>query len=192
MADEVVVAKTNKVTKSQLHNALSEIADGMRQVVNSTIKVARTIAKYQNTAIWSDVEDYLINEGQWFDPTVLSMYKRIGNHPAIQNKANIDKLPPSYNTLYHLSFADPERLEKAIAKGAINVKTTLTEAKEFSEKDKKTSSKKTGEAKTELFSVTVKIRFSDGKGKKGITKEALNALKIKLARYEATVTWIEF
>lgn len=190
--NDVIVAKNTQMSSREVHDALSEIADGMRRVVNSTIDVAIIIAKYQNTDYWTDVEDALLNKVQWFDPSVLSMYKKIGNNPALRNQQNREKLPPSYNTLYHLSFSDPERLDKAIIKGTINVETTLKQAKEFSEKDKKVPGKKTKEVKTEPLSVTVTIRFNDGKGKKGITKQALNALKLSLAESDAKVTWSEF
>ncbi len=190
---EVIVTKKNQVTSTQVHDALSEIAEGMRKVVNSTIDVAIIIAKHENKDYWSEVEDALVNQVQWFEPSVLSMYRKIGNNLALRNEKNREKLPPSYNTLYHLAFSDPERLNKEIDKGTINVNTTLKQAKEFKEKDLKVvSKKKEKEKEVEPLSITVKIRFADGKGKTRLAKQALNAFKMSLADTDAKITWSDF
>jgi hypothetical protein len=191
--NEVIVSKKNQGISPQVHIALSEIAEGMRKVVNSTIDVAIIIAKHESKDYWSEVEDALLNKVQWFDRGVMSMYKKIGNNLALRNEENRDKLPLSYNTLYQLAFADAERLNQAIDKGTINVNTTLKQAKEFKEKDLKVAGKKKEKEKeVEPLSITVKIRFADGKGKTRLAKQALNAFKMSLADTDAKVTWTEF
>lgn len=189
--NEVIVPKKNQGISPQVHDALSEIAEGMRKVVNSTIDVAIIIAKYRNSTYWEDVEDALLNKVQWFDPSVMSMYKKIGNNLTLRSEKNRDKLPPSYNTLYALADCDAERLQIAIDRGTVSPTTTLKQAKELKAKDAKKSGKKK-EQEVEPLSITVKIRFADGKGKTRLAKQALNAFKMSLADTDAKVTWTEF
>lgn len=188
---QVVVQSDIELSTQELHDVLSEIADGMRGLVNSHITVAKIIAKHSNKSYWNQLESELTERVKWFDPTVLSMFRKIGNHPAISSDNNRDKLPVAYNTLYQLADCDSERLQKALDKGLIGPKTTLAQAKEFRAKDAK-STGKSKSSSTESLSITVKVRFQDGKGKSRSAKQALNALKLSLAKSGATVTWSEF
>jgi hypothetical protein len=189
--NDVIVAKNTQLSSREVHDALSEIADGMRGLVNSHISVAKIIARHSNKTYWVQLESELTERMKWFDPTVLSMFRKIGNHPAISSDNNRDKLPVAYNTLYQLADCDSERLQKALDKGLISPKTTLAQAKEFRAKDAK-SVGKTKSSSTESLSITVKVKFQDGKGKSKSAKQALNVLKLSLAKSGATVTWSEF
>ncbi len=189
--NELVIAKSNELSTQELHNVLSEIADGMRKVVNATIETAIIIAKHESKDYWVQVEDALLHKVQWFDPSILSMYKKIGNNIALRNESNREKLPPSYNTLYHLAFSEPERLNTAIEKGQINPKTTLAQAKKFSEKDKKGKKTKKGDD-TESLSISVSIKFADKAGKVRLAKNLLNQLRIEVEKHEGTAKWSEF
>ena len=55
--NELVIAKSNELSTQELHNVLSEIADGMRKVVNATIETAIIIAKHESKDYWVQVED---------------------------------------------------------------------------------------------------------------------------------------
>jgi hypothetical protein len=189
--NELITAKVNELSSQELQNVLSEIADGMRKVVNATIETAIIIARHESKGYWSQVEDALLHKVQWFDPSILSMYKKIGNNIALRNERNREKLPPSYNTLYHLAFSEPERLNAAIEKGTINLKTTLAQAKKFSEKDKK--GKKTRvPVESDSLSISVSIRFADKTGKVRLLKNLLNQLKIEIEASGGSVKWGDF
>jgi len=188
--NEIVTEKRTELSSQELNGILSEIADGMRRVVNATIETAIIIAKHQDKAYWGQVEETLLNKVQWFDGAVLSMYKKIGNNIALRMESNREKLPPSYNTLYHLAFSDPERLNVAIEKGQIGPKTTLAQARKFSEKDKKTKTVK--ERTTESLQISVSVKFSDKSGKVRVAKNLLNKLKIDLEKEGGVVSWSDF
>lgn len=180
----------NEITSQELHDVLSEIADGMRGMVNSHIEVAKIIAKHSSKTYWSQVENELTEKAKWFDPSVLSMFRKIGNHPAISSERNRDKLPIAYNTLYQLADCDSDRLQKALDKGTIGPKTTLAQAKEFRAKDAKVATVRT--KTVEPLTVTVKIVFKDKRGKSRLAKQAVSELRLALAETDAKVTVSEF
>jgi len=189
--NELVTTRTKELSSQELHGVLSEIADGMRKVVNATIETAIIIAKHESKGYWDQVEDALLHKVQWFDPSILSMYKKIGNNIALRNESNREKLPPSYNTLYHLAFSEPDRLNTAIEKGQINPKTTLAQAKKFSEKDKK-SKRPRKTVESESLTISVSMKFPDKTGKVRLAKNLLNQLKMEVEKNEGTVKWSEF
>ena len=189
--NELVITKANELSTQELHDVLSEIADGMRKVVNATIETAIIIARHESKSYWTQVEDALLHKVQWFDPSILSMYKKIGNNVALRNESNREKLPPSYNTLYHLAFSEPDRLNTAIEKGQINPKTTLAQAKKFSEKDKKGKKAKKA-VETDALSISVSIKFLDKTGKVRLAKNLLNQLRMEIERNDGSVKWGEF
>jgi hypothetical protein len=188
--NELVTPKKSELTSQEMHSVMSEIADGMRKVVNTTIETAIIIAKHQDKGYWDQIEDALLHKVQWFDSSVLSMYKKIGNNLALRMEVNREKLPPSYNTLYHLAFSDPERLNTALEKGQITPKTTLAQAKKFSEKDKKRTPKK--EKNETHLKIAVSIKFTEKAGKIRVAKNLLSKLKIDLEKEGGTVQWSEF
>jgi hypothetical protein len=163
----------------------------MKKVVNATIETAIIISQHEGRDYWEQVEDALLHKVQWFEPSILSMYKKIGANAALRNESNREKLPPSYNTLYHLAFSDAERLNKALEKGQISAKTTLAQAKQFSEVDKKKTKASTPK-ETESLSVSVSIKFADKAGKVRLAKNALAQLKMEIEKNGGTVKWSDF
>jgi hypothetical protein len=191
MPQELIVKKSELSTQ-ELQVVLSEIAYGMRQVVNATIETALIIAKHQGKGYWDQVEDVLLNRVQWFDASILSMYKKIGNNAALQSEKNREKLPPSYNTLYHLAFSDPQRLNAALEKGKINQKTTLEQAKKFSAVDKKQrATQSPRKAKSLTISVSIKVpSFSESKLR--VLRNTLAKFKMEIEKQGGVVKWTEF
>jgi hypothetical protein len=187
---EIVAITKNELTSQELHDVLSEIAEGMRGMVNSHIEVAKIIARHSSKTYWSQVENELTVRAKWFDPSVLSMFRKIGNHPVIVNAGNRDRLPLAYNTLYQLADCDSDRLQKALDKGTIGLNTTLAQAKEFRSRDAKVA---TVRPKTvEPLTVTVKIVFKDKRGKSRLAKQAISELKLALSETDAKVTVSDF
>ena len=187
MADELVISKNTQLTDNQLHEIMSEIAKVGREVVNSSIVLGIAIAKHKNEIYWDQLNEEL---KKWMDPTVISMYVRIGNNVVLTNKQNWEKLPPSYNTLYHLSSVPADDLQISFDKGKVSPRTTLADAVKLSDRFKKqTGSKKTV---SKELSVSVSIKYKDGSGKKQITREHLNKLKMTLDKQGAIVKWSDF
>lgn len=189
MADELVVAKTTILTKSQLHEVMSEIAEVGRTVVNSHLALGIVIAKHANETYWDQLREELTN---WMDNSVISMYVRIGNHAWLVNKANREKLPPSYNALYILSDIEPDNLERLDAKKKITPSMTIADARKLKEQfgNKKVTARQT--SKADPLKVTVHIKFDDKSGKARLTKNALNELKLEIENNGGKVTWSEF
>jgi len=189
MADELVIAKRTTLTKSQLHDVMSEIAEIGRTVVNSHLALGIVIAKHASETYWDQLREELTN---WMDTSVISMYVRIGNHAWLVDKVNREKLPPSYNTLYILSDIEPENLERLDAKNKISPSMTIADARKLKDQfgSKKVTQKQT--SKADPLKVTVNIRFDDKSGKARLTKNALNDLKREIENNGGKVSWSEF
>ena len=189
MADELVVAKSTSLSKGQLHDIMSEIAEVGRTVVNSHLDLGIVIAKHEGETYWDQLREELTN---WMDNSVISMYVRIGNHAWLVDESNREKLPPSYNALYILSDIEPDNLERLDAKKKISPSMTIAEARKLKEQygNKKVTTRQT--SKADPLRVSVSIKFDDKAGKARLTKSALNELKLEIENNGGKVSWSEF
>jgi len=64
-----------------------------------------------------------------FSSTVAAFLVKIAEHPVLSNPVYFNKLPNSYNTLYHLTSVDNKQLVKQIESGEISPNYTLHSAK---------------------------------------------------------------
>ncbi len=64
-----------------------------------------------------------------FSSTVAAFLVKIAEHPVLSNPTYFQRLPNSYNTLYHLTSVDENQLIKQIENGEISPNYTLSSAK---------------------------------------------------------------
>ncbi len=140
--------------------AIKEISLSWRKTTQAIIETAKVLKKYQLESNWSEIQAKLDSENV-IKISVQKFLLGIGNNPVLMNEQNYQKLPPHYNTLYHLSTIKSDKLEKLIDKDEVNISTDLSDARElaikFSEKKKKTSVATTKSKVTftiDLFSVS--------------------------------------
>jgi len=187
--NEVILAKSQTLTTSELHDIMSEIAEVGRRVVNSHLALAMVIAKHERESYWDQLREEL---QKWIDNAIISMYVRIGKNIWITSEKNMEKLPPSYNTLYHLSFLPADELQKLDDKKKITPSVTLAEAKEFVKNAGARKSIPKQVKASKQLSIPVAVKFPDGTGKKRIAKDLLNKFRIAVEKNGGEVTWVEF
>jgi hypothetical protein len=187
--NEVVLAKRQTLSANELHDIMSEIAEVGRRVVNSHLALAMVIAKHERESYWDQLREEL---QKWIDNAIISMYVRIGKNIWITSEKNMEKLPPSYNTLYHLSFLPADELQKLDDKKKITPSVTLAEAKEFVKNAGARKSIPKQVKASKQLSIPVAVKFPDGTGKKRIAKDLLNKFRIAVEKNGGEVTWVEF
>jgi transcriptional regulator with AAA-type ATPase domain len=187
--NEVIAATKNTLTKNQLHQIMSEIAEVGREVVNSNLALAIVIARHESEPYWEQLREELQN---WMDNSIISMYVRIGKNLWLIAKENKEKLPPSYNTLYQLSFLTADELQKLDDKQQLTPSITLAEAKKFVGKSGSKKSKSSKLKQTAAMSIPVLVKYQDGTGKKRFTQEQLNKFKNVIEKNGGKVTWSDF
>jgi hypothetical protein len=142
--------------------AIKEISLSWRKTTQAIIETAKVLKKYQLESNWSDIQEKLDSENI-IKISVQKFLLGIGNNPVLMNEQNYQRLPPHYNTLYHLSTIKSDKLEKLINKDEVNISTDLSDARElavkYSEKKKKTPA-------PQLPKVTFIITFSSANSAK--------------------------
>lgn len=121
------------------NEAIKEIASSWRKTTQAILDTAKILKKYQLESNWSEIQAKLDSDGI-IKISVQKFLLGIGNNPTLMNELNYQKLPPHYNTLYHLSTIKSDKLEKLIDKEEVNISTDLADARElalkYSEKKK--------------------------------------------------------
>jgi hypothetical protein len=152
--------------------AIKEISVSWRKTTQAIIETAKVLKKYQLESNWSEIQEKLDAENI-IKVSVQKFLLGIGNNPVLMNEQNYEKLPPHYNTLYHLSTIKSEKLEKLINKSEVNVSTDLADARElaikYGEKKKKLPSPKSPK-------VTFTITFNSPTGLKSKANRIYNEL----------------
>ena len=98
----------------------------------------------------------------------------IGNNPVLTNVQNYQKLPPHYNTLYHLSTIDSVKLTKFIDDESVNASIHLSEARKLAEKYNAKKKNKTSLPK--YPKVVFTITFSSTRGMKSKSDRIYDSL----------------
>lgn len=121
-----------------IDKAIQEISTSWRKTTEAIIETARILKKYQLDADWAQIQ-YKLDEENIIKISVQKFLLGIGNNPTLMNQQNYQKLPPHYNTLYHLSTIKSDKLERLIENDEVNVGTDLADARELAVKfsDKK-------------------------------------------------------
>ena len=126
-----------------INDAIAEIATSWRKTTQAILDTAKLLKKYQLESNWSQIQEKLDSENI-IKISVQKFLLGIGNNPVLMNHQNYQKLPPHYNTLYHLSTIKSDKLEKLIDKDEVNASTDLADARElalkYSEKRKSKAS----------------------------------------------------
>lgn len=153
--------------------AIKEISLSWKKTTQAIIETAKVLKKYQLESTWSEIQEKLDSENI-IKISVQKFLLGIGNNPVLMNEKNYQKLPPHYNTLYHLSTIKSDKLEKLINKDEVNTSTDLSDARElairFSEKKKKTS------VVSSKYKVTFTITFPSSTGVKSKANKIHNDL----------------
>ena len=153
------------VDKKTVAAALSDITTSWRKTTEAILNTADTLYKYQNSQDWSVISEEL-DKRNIIKISVQKFLIGIAQNPTLMDSGIRDSLPPHYNTLYHMSRIDGDKLRTLLKKGTINPSTLLEDvrklADKFSPKKKQNSHKVTGQ----LVSATIRLDFPKGQGSK--------------------------
>lgn len=147
-----------------IDQAIQEISISWRKTTEAIIETARILKKYQLDENWSQIQAKL-DEENIIKISVQKFLLGIGNNPVLMDQQNYEKLPPHYNTLYHLSTINSDKLESLIEKDIVNVSTDLSDAKELAIKYSDKKKKKTLNS-SPTYKVTYILEFSSPNGVK--------------------------
>lgn len=116
------------ISKNELDDWRSRIEAAWQKSVESVIEVGRLVqqAKTELGASYSLLEVELP-----FSSTVAAFLVKIVENPILSDPQYFNRLPNSYNTLYHLSSIDNDELVKQIEDGVITPDYHLSSAKKL-------------------------------------------------------------
>jgi hypothetical protein len=114
---------TNQETVAEWRNRI-ELA--WQKSVASVIEVGRLVKQAKEEL---GVSYNLLETELPFSATVAAFLIKIADHPVLSNPAYFNRLPNSYNTLYHLASIDEGDLVKRIEEGEITPSYSLVSAK---------------------------------------------------------------
>ena len=153
------------VDMKSVEAALSDITTSWRKTTDAILNTADTLYKYQSSQDWAVISEEL-DKRNIIKISVQKFLVGIAQNPTLMDSGLRDSLPPHYNTLYHMSRIDGDKLRTLLKKGTINPSTLLEDvrklADKFSPKKKQNSSKVT----SQLVSATIRIDFPEGQGSK--------------------------
>jgi len=153
------------VDMKSVEAALSDITTSWRKTTEAILNTADTLYKYQSSQDWYVISAEL-DRREIIKISVQKYLVAIGQNKTLMDSGLRDSLPPHYNTLYHMSRIDGDKLRTLLKKGIINSSTLLEDvrklADKFSPKKKQNSSKVT----SQLVSATIRIDFPEGQGSK--------------------------
>jgi hypothetical protein len=113
-----------------IDEAINEISLSWRKTTEAIIHTAMVLKKYQLDDNWAQIQSKLDSENI-IKISVQKFLLGIGSNPVLIKSENYQKLPPHYNTLYHLSTIKVDKLEKLITDETVNVSTDLSDAKDL-------------------------------------------------------------
>jgi hypothetical protein len=120
--------------------AINKIALSWRKTTQAIIETAMVLQSYKKDQNWAQIQAKLDSDNI-IKFSVQKFLLGIGSNPVLIKVENYQKLPPHYNTLYHLSTIKTDKLEKLITDETVNVSTDLSDAKDlaikYSSKKKK-------------------------------------------------------
>ena len=138
------------ISKNELGDWRSRIEAAWQKSVESVIEVGRLVqqAKSELGASYSLLETELP-----FSSTVAAFLIKIVENPILSDPQYFNRLPNSYNTLYHLSSIDNDELVKQIEDGVITPDYHLSSAKKLKSQSSSTSDKTNNEETKSLYEV---------------------------------------
>lgn len=119
--------------RSKTENAVEEIKASWQKSINSMIETAQLILEYSFSSEWKNIQKELADRNI-MKPSVVSMMLGIANNPVLTNPEYRDKLPLSYNSLYHLSLLEEKEVETRIKDGKINTSFRLEDVRALKKK----------------------------------------------------------
>jgi len=136
------MSKQEIISKKEFDDWRSQIETAWQKTVESVIEVGKLVrqAKIELGASYSILETELP-----FSSTVAAFLVKIVENPILSDPKYYNRLPNSYNTLYHLAAIDSGELVKQIEDGVITPDYGLTSAKKLksTKSTKKTAKKDT-------------------------------------------------
>lgn len=118
---------------SKTENAVEEIKASWQKSIDSLIETAQLIFEYSLSKEWKNIQRELAVRNI-MNQSVVSMMLSIANSPVLTNPENRDKLPLSYNSLYHLSLLEEKEVETRIKDGEINTSIRLEDIRALKKK----------------------------------------------------------
>jgi superfamily II RNA helicase len=169
------------ISKNELDDWRSRIEAAWQKSVESVIEVGRLVqqAKSELGASYSVLETELP-----FSSTVAAFLIKIVENPILSDPQYFNRLPNSYNTLYHLSSIDNDELVKQIEDGVITPDYGLTSAKKLKSQSSSTSDETNNKETKSLYEVG-KIQIEKIEDLEGL-KNDLNKL---LKKYNGSISY---
>lgn len=173
--------KQELISKNELDDWRGRIEAAWQKSVESVIEVGRLVqqAKFELGASYSLLETELP-----FSSTVAAFLVKIVENPILSDPQYFNRLPNSYNTLYHLSAIDNDELVKQIEDGVITPDYGLTSAKRLKSQSSSTSDKANNKETKSLYEVG-KIQIEKIEDLEGL-KNDLNKL---LKKYNGSISY---
>lgn len=169
------------ISKNELDDWRSRIEAAWQKSVESVIEVGRLVqqAKLELGASYSLLETELP-----FSSTVAAFLIKIVENPILSDPQYFNRLPNSYNTLYHLSSIDNDELIKQIEDGVITPDYGLVSAKRLKSQSSSTSNEENNQKTNSLYELG-KIQIEKIENLEGL-KNDLNKL---LKKYDGSISY---
>lgn len=157
-----------------VRSAVMQIQQSWHKATQSILETANLLYEFSLRAGWDELRSEL-NEQKVINTSVVSMLLGIARNPVLMSSNVRDVLPPSYNTLYQLTYLEEDVLSEKIAEGDIYPTMQLGDAKnlvaQYGPKKVKASSRQ------KSVTATITLKFSYADGYKGRVKSMLKLLK---------------
>ncbi len=175
------MSKQEIISKTELDDWRSQIETAWQKTVESVIEVGKLVqqAKIELGASYSLLETELP-----FSSTVAAFLIKIVENPILSDPKYFNRLPNSYNTLYHLAAIDSSELVQQIEDGVITPDYGLTSAKRLKSQSSSTSNKTKNKETKPLYEVG-KIQIENIDDLDSLKKD-LNKL---LSRYSGSISY---
>lgn len=122
---------SNQVSK-RVDEIINEISFVWNKAAEYIIQVSQLLYKYQsdveNRELWNEIRKELISR-RIMSKTQIYTLSKIGSNQLLSNYVN--RLPPSYNTIYKLSLLPDEQLNFGFEKNLINPELRLEDINEW-------------------------------------------------------------
>jgi len=146
------------VDMKSVEAALSDITTSWRKTTEAILNTADTLYKYQSSEDWAVISEEL-DRRNIIKISVQKFLVGIAQNPTLMDSSVRESLPPHYNTLYHMSRIDGDKLRSLLKKGTINPSTLLEEVRKLADKF---SLKKKSTTKVVVTPTYIKIVSSKG------------------------------
>lgn len=129
------------ISKSQLDDWRVRIETAWQKSVASVVEVGQLVKQAKETL---GVSFSLLETELPFSSTVAAFLVKIAENPVLSNPIYFNRLPNSYNTLYHLAAVEEQQLVQKIEDGVITPSYSLLSAKMLRENAKPPTAAQSG------------------------------------------------